>query len=55
MEILAFMPAGAIKNHNNIITGVTAGNLVDENLQVIAIDGATPVYRRLHREDLTAL
>jgi hypothetical protein len=32
------MPAGTIKNDSGIITRVTAGDLVDENLHAIAVD-----------------
>ncbi|SFM28565.1 hypothetical protein SAMN05421863_102117 [Nitrosomonas communis] len=38
MNILALMRASAINDHNDMITRVTTGHLIDANLHAIAVD-----------------
>ncbi|MDV6343642.1 hypothetical protein [Nitrosomonas sp. Is37] len=54
MEILVFMPAGAIKDHNDTITRVTVGNLIDENLYAIAVDRGNTRLLKAPLRELTA-
>nr|WP_264318482.1 hypothetical protein [Acidithiobacillus ferrooxidans] len=38
MEIVTFAPAGTIDHHDDVITGITPGNRVEENLHAPAAD-----------------
>ena len=37
-EVFAFVPAGAIKDHDDVVVWVAAGDLVEEDLHAIEID-----------------
>ena len=38
MEVLGFVPAGAIEDHDDIVVRVATGNLVEEDLHALGID-----------------